>query len=148
MFSTYSSAITSGKDAIARAITNKGVETAANDTFQQMATNIGNIPGIKTISGKFILFFNTAGMDTLSYSHVDGNEIKYVYYSEPCWQKEINDSNIVKGSLITATYFVTGTTYTISPENALSVVYKYGSTVVFCVNDNFTLTISVGGGGN
>lgn len=43
VFSAYPSAISSGKSAIAQAITDKGVTTAANATFQQMATNIGQI---------------------------------------------------------------------------------------------------------
>ena len=45
VFSTYPTAITSGKSAIAQAITDKGVTTAANATFQQMANNIGQIQG-------------------------------------------------------------------------------------------------------
>ena len=43
VFGEYPTAITSGKSAIAQAITDKGVTTAANATFQQMATNIGQI---------------------------------------------------------------------------------------------------------
>lgn len=43
VFSEYPTAITSGKSAIAQEITDKGVETAATDTFAQMATNIGQI---------------------------------------------------------------------------------------------------------
>lgn len=43
VFSAYPAAITSGKTAIAQAITAKGVDTAANATFQQMAANIGQI---------------------------------------------------------------------------------------------------------
>lgn len=35
--------VSNGKSLIAAAITDKGVETAADDTFQTMATNIGNI---------------------------------------------------------------------------------------------------------
>lgn len=36
--------VSDGKSAVAAAITDKGVQTAADATFQQMATNIGNIP--------------------------------------------------------------------------------------------------------
>ena len=43
VFGDYPGAITSGKSAIAAAITEKGVATAADATFQQMATNIGQI---------------------------------------------------------------------------------------------------------
>lgn len=35
--------VSEGKSLIAAAVTDKGVQTAADDTFQQMATNIGNI---------------------------------------------------------------------------------------------------------
>ena len=43
VFSTYPTAITTGKSGIASAITAKGVTTAATDTFTQMATNIEQI---------------------------------------------------------------------------------------------------------
>lgn len=43
VFSEYPTAITDGKSQIASAITDKGVSTSANATFQQMATNIGQI---------------------------------------------------------------------------------------------------------
>ena len=43
IFGDYPGAITSGKSAIAAAITDKGVTTAADATFQQMAENIGAI---------------------------------------------------------------------------------------------------------
>ena len=36
--------VSEGKALIAAAVTDKGVQTAADDTFQQMATNISNIP--------------------------------------------------------------------------------------------------------
>lgn len=42
-FSEYPTAITDGKALIAAAVTDKGVETAANATFQQIAGNIGQI---------------------------------------------------------------------------------------------------------
>ena len=44
VFADYPAAIAGGKASIAAAITDKGVETAADATFQQLATNIGNIP--------------------------------------------------------------------------------------------------------
>ena len=41
--------VSEGKSLIADAVTDKGVQTASDDTFQQMATNIGNIQtGINT----------------------------------------------------------------------------------------------------
>ena len=43
VFDEYPTAISSGKSAIAAAITGKGVATAATNTFAQMATNIGEI---------------------------------------------------------------------------------------------------------
>lgn len=43
VFSEYPTAITNGKSAIAAAITNKGVQTAADATFQTMAENVGKI---------------------------------------------------------------------------------------------------------
>lgn len=43
VFSDYPTAITNGKSAIAAAITDKGVQTAADATFQTMAENVGKI---------------------------------------------------------------------------------------------------------
>lgn len=40
--------VSEGKSAIAAAVTDKGVTTAADATFQQIATNIGNIPVLDT----------------------------------------------------------------------------------------------------
>lgn len=62
VFSAYPAAITSGKSAIAQAVTDKGVETAATDTFAQMAANIGQIetgPDILTgiLRGTFVLYY-------------------------------------------------------------------------------------------
>lgn len=46
--------VSNGKSLIASAITDKGVSTSANDTFQQMATNISNIQtGFKITSESF-----------------------------------------------------------------------------------------------
>lgn len=52
VFSAYPVAITSGKSAIAQAVTDKGVETAATDTFAQMAVNIEQIEtgGVESVS--------------------------------------------------------------------------------------------------
>lgn len=54
VFADYPAAIVSGKASIAAAITDKGVQTAADATFQQMATNIGNIlsgiPGLSRVN--------------------------------------------------------------------------------------------------
>ena len=43
--------VSNGKGLIASAITDKGVSTSANDTFQQMATNIGSIQISKSFFG-------------------------------------------------------------------------------------------------
>ena len=46
--------VSEGKSLIAAAVTDKGVQTAADATFQQMATNIGSIPlGSDVITGYF-----------------------------------------------------------------------------------------------
>lgn len=46
-FSDYPIAVTNGKSLIAAAVTDKGVETAADATFQQMANNIVAIEGVE-----------------------------------------------------------------------------------------------------
>nr|DAO30549.1 MAG TPA: hypothetical protein [Caudoviricetes sp.] len=40
--------VSSGKSIVATAVTGKGVSTAANASFQTIASNIRNIPGMKT----------------------------------------------------------------------------------------------------
>lgn len=45
-FSDYPIAVTNGKSLIAAAVTDKGVETAADATFQQIATNISSISSV------------------------------------------------------------------------------------------------------
>ena len=40
--------VSSGKSIVATAVTGKGVSTAANSSFQTIASNIKNIPGMKT----------------------------------------------------------------------------------------------------
>ena len=52
VFDEYPTAITTGKSAIAQAITDKGVSTEENATFQQMAENIGGIESI--LMGSYI----------------------------------------------------------------------------------------------
>lgn len=65
VFADYPAAITSGKASVAAAITDKGVQTAADATFQQMADNIKSIQtgsGALTInnSNNLYLFQATA----------------------------------------------------------------------------------------
>ena len=40
--------VSEGKKLVAAAVTDKGVQTAADSTFQTIASNIKNIPGMKT----------------------------------------------------------------------------------------------------
>lgn len=61
VFSAYPTAITSGKSAIAQAITDKGVTTAANATFQQMAANIGQIESGGGFAGTATVTFVVPG---------------------------------------------------------------------------------------
>lgn len=51
--------VSNGKTLVANAITDKGVNTLATDTFQVMATNIGKISSGMNIEGKIITVNNT-----------------------------------------------------------------------------------------
>lgn len=66
-YNTLSSEVTSGKSAVASAITNKGVTTAANASFSTMASNVTNIPiGVKYKTGS--ITSASTGSSTISTS--------------------------------------------------------------------------------
>lgn len=68
--------VSEGKSTIAAAVTDKGVETAADATFQQMAENIGAIEsgGIETVTGSYS--GNMRGSAHLAWS--DGETFHYL----------------------------------------------------------------------
>lgn len=63
--------VSNGKTLVANAITDKGVNTLATDTFQTMATNIGNISGNNSSNNGFL----TKSI----YKEVEGEQYRLVY---------------------------------------------------------------------
>ena len=56
--------VSEGKSLIATAVTDKGVQTAADATFQTIATNIGSIPtGYTSVASSSAEFTQYANMD-------------------------------------------------------------------------------------
>ena len=134
VFSAYPTAITSGKSAIAQAITDKGVTTAANATFQQMAANIGQIESGGGFAGTATVTFvapNTYTAREIRY--IDENydlvtstnesvqiPIPQIVYIEFGGERESyhnfqGDCSRTYSSLITGVYYIYGdTTFTAS----------------------------------
>lgn len=77
VFADYPAAINSGKSAIAAAITEKGVSTSANDTFAQMATNIGEI---ETGGGKTEGLFLVTPEEWIE--GIINQQLSYIYYAQ------------------------------------------------------------------
>lgn len=108
VFGDYPGAITSGKAAIASAITEKGVTTAADATFQQMATNIG---AIETGGGSVNVLVSTSKYPvTLTY--VDSGEPKRT--TVPLVSSA--EINVSKSTIITCNW--DGASITINSGNA------------------------------
>lgn len=63
--------VSNGKTLVANAITDKGVNTLATDTFQTMATNIGNISGNNSSNNGFLT--------KPIYKEVEGEQYRLVY---------------------------------------------------------------------
>ena len=63
-FNSLKTSVSEGKALIATAVTGKGVQTAADATFQTMATNIGSIPtGYTSIASSSAEFTQYSNMD-------------------------------------------------------------------------------------
>ncbi len=138
VFSTYPTAITNGKSAIASAITDKGVTTAATDTFAQMATNIGQIETGLQIETVNFNFQNNAGSD-----------MYVVFFNEEL--TSINTFNsglfsVVKNSPIVLYPYSYSADITIIPGGSYTPIRLSSEVSIYSPSGDFTLTVIVGGG--
>jgi len=95
--------VSNGKELIADAITDKGVETSATDTFETMATNISQISSGKTYTTKKLLLQETTQHNTrnatytYNYTATADGAIQLVYYDwnngGAKWEFTIKDSS-------------------------------------------------------
>lgn len=94
--------VADGKALVASAITNKGVQTASNATFQTMANNIGQIPGIPSCS-IYVDKFTIGGASNAGGSFI---MIPYEYYNQYITKIKatVIDSNVNVGSTGTVGY--------------------------------------------
>lgn len=87
--------VSEGKTLIATAVTDKGVETAATDSFQQMADKIGQITTETPIETVDVIFESLRG--------VSGCTVIIEYENEPMsvWVVQKNNYKVIKNSIIT-----------------------------------------------
>lgn len=76
VFSAYPFAISSGKSAIASAITEKGVETGIDATFRQMADNISKIESSPVYQTSTLTIYSTIGFG-VCYPYIENGKILY-----------------------------------------------------------------------
>ena len=122
----YSGDVDNGKSLIATAITDKGVATAATDTFSQMAANIGQIEtgGIETVTG--------------SLNFTGSRQLRYLYYTDGENYHKItgtatNNIIVAKNSIISASMW-TGPIVDVSGMERID-----ENEAVFIVTDNFSM---------
>lgn len=87
--------VSEGKTLIAAAVTDKGVETAATDSFQQMADKIGQITTETPIETVDIIFESLSG--------ISGCTVIIEYENAPMsvWVVQKNNYKVIKNSIIT-----------------------------------------------
>lgn len=87
--------VSEGKTLIATAVTDKGIETAATDSFQQMAENISQIETETPIETVDITFESLSG--------VSGCTVIIEYENAPMsvWAVQKNNYKVIKNSIIT-----------------------------------------------
>lgn len=87
--------VSEGKTLIATAVTDKGVETAATDSFQQMADKIGQITTETPIETVDVIFESLRG--------ISGCTVIIEYENEPMsvWVVQKNNYKVIKNSIIT-----------------------------------------------
>lgn len=85
--------VSEGKSAIAAAITDKGVETAADATFQQMANNIGQIQSGGGATEKFFVTLETQKTWSIN-TYSEGQSVSF-NINTMGWPIEIGTSLVV-----------------------------------------------------
>lgn len=104
VFGDYPGAITSGKAAIASAITEKGVATASDATFQQMAENVAAIETGPSLNTATVSFYVSRGGAMLSV--IDSNmEYKRLETPQP-WESPV-EIEVNVPCIVTIDYYST-----------------------------------------
>lgn len=116
--------VSEGKTLIATAVTDKGVETAATDSFQQMADKIGQITTETPIETVDVIFESLRG--------ISGCTVIIEYENEPMsvWVVQKNNYKVIKNSIITINAG-SSSGLKITPQSA------YESLGVILINNNY-----------
>ena len=142
--------VSEGKSLIAAAVTDKGVQTAADATFQQMATNIGNIstfnPLYNTIYGKdiSISLINQSGQYANMLITIDDERLSLINPNRVAIIFTSGNTNIeciryvTKISRYTCSWTYRGNPY------SLNFNFSYGSNRITLTSDQFTYVGGLG----
>lgn len=136
--------VSEGKTLIATAVTDKGVETAATDSFSTMADKIGQITTETPIETVDIIFESLSG--------ISGCTVIIEYENAPMsvWVVQKNNYKVIKNSIITINAG-SSSGLKITPQSA------YESLGAILINNNYQViaykiidsaTITSGGGGS
>ena len=127
--------VSEGKSAIAAAITDKGVQTAADATFQTMAENVGKIESGAVVSTCNVTLINSANDRSLSVVALN-DKLEYFISRRVIPGGQLTVS-VVKNSVFFVNYS-SGNTLSISPES--SFLYSNLNKGVFAVSDDVSIT--------
>ena len=142
--------VSEGKSLIAAAVTDKGVQTAADATFQQMATNIGNIstfnPLYNTIYGKdiSISLINQSGQYANMLITIDDERLSLINPNRVAIIFTSGNTNIECIRYVTKiSRYTCSWTYMGNPYGT-NFNFSYGSNRITLTSDQFTYIGGVG----
>ena len=142
--------VSEGKSLIAAAVTDKGVQTAADATFQQMATNIGNIstfnPLYNTIYGKdiSISLINQSGQYANMLITIDDERLSLINPNRVAIIFTSGNTNIECIRYVTKiSRYTCSWTYRGNPYGT-NFNFSYGSNRITLTSDQFTYVGGVG----
>lgn len=141
--------VSNGKQLIATAITDKGVNTSSDDTFQTMAINISKISG-GSIEGKIVTINNKKyKLSTDSTGNIIATIVKYtVINTLPHATNSNSNTEIEYGSSYNATinaiigYKLKTITITMGGTNITNSVYSNGVVNIPSVTGNIVITVT------
>lgn len=136
--------VSEGKTLIATAVTDKGVETAATDSFQQMADKIGQITTETPIETVDVIFESLTG--------ISGGTVIIEYENAPMsvWVVQKNNYKVIKNSILTINAG-SSSGLKITPQSAyesLGAILVNNDSQVIAYKITGSATITSGGGGS
>ena len=149
-YNELKTSVSEGKSLVAAAVTDKGVQTAADATFQQMATNIGNIstfnPLYNTIYGKdiSISLINQSGQYANMLITIDDERLSLINPNRVAIIFTSGNTNIECIRYVTKiSRYTCSWTYRGNPYGT-NFNFSYGSNRITLTSDQFTYIGGVG----